>query len=380
LRKEFGTTAITRKVGNTHKEALQKGPAVEMEIRSSFNRGSLVEQELGGAGDLTELPKTSLEPGTFDQQDAFELIRLRNGTQKDFDELKSKIAGHDTWEVWIEKRIVTERPRKSTVGQWRSNLSRLSKWFGRPYLQDMTEDEAVAYKDLLLTQISGPSTRKVLSNIKGFWSWAKDNKQVKTNIWEGLTKRIKDSDKKPLPPEPLFVAATEKAVANRDYRYLIMRYTGCRSNEASGLRNCDIDLKNRTISFVEWKNGDVVRYLKGARKDERTIPINDALFKALEGIELNDSIDPIWPRSFKPGNESWGESWASDFKAKYGQGHKFTSHDLRSRAVTQLGLNGVSPFIIFSITRQKVPGMSEVVAGYVKPTTDQLRDAMELLT
>ena len=391
LRAEYGKTAIYRKAGNTHREAQQNAPRLELEIRQSFQRDTLLEQELGGYGDLSDLPThashSECDNLELDQDMAFQIIRAKNGTQKDFDELKNKIAGNDTWEQWIEKRVVAEKPRKSTVGQWESCLRRLAAWLGSPYLQQITEQEAFAYKEHLLQNMQGASARKVLSNIKGFWSWAKDNKQLKVNVWNGLTKRIKDSEKKPLPPEDLFTSATEKAVQKGDYRYLIMRYTGCRSNEASGLRHCDIDLKKRTISFVEWKADGKVRYLKGRQKDERTIPINDALFEALnggdslhQGIELDGSEDPIWPTSFKPKGETWGMSWASDFKKKYGQGHDFTSHDLRSRAVTQLTLNGVSPFIVFSITRQVIPGMSEVVAGYVKPTTEQLREAMELLT
>ena len=384
LRKELGKGSVYKKAGNTHREAQQNAPRLELEIRKSFQRDTLVERELGGFGDLSDLPKASgLDESDnleLDQDMAFQIIAAKNGTQKDFDELKNKISGNDTWEVWIEKRIVAEKPRKSTVGQWESCLRRLAAWLGSPYLQQITEQEAVAYKEHLLANMQGSSARKVLANIKGFWSWAKDNKQLKVNVWDGLTKRIKDSKRKPLPPEPAFTAATEKAVLKSDFRYLIMRYTGCRSNEASGLRNCDIDLTNRTISFVEWKADGKVRYLKGRQKDERTIPINDALFKALKGIELDGSEDPIWPTSFKPKGETWGMTWASDFKKKYGDGHDFTSHDLRSRAVTQLTLNGVSPFIIFAITRQVVPGMSEVIAGYTKPTTEQLREAMELLT
>ena len=68
--------------------------------------------------------------------------------------------------------------------------------------------------------------------------------------------------------------------------------------------------------------------------------------------------------------------WSGSFKAKFG----FTSHDLRRNAVTVLAVKGVSPFLIHEITRQKIPGLSEVVSLYVRPTVEELRTAMELLS
>ena len=380
LRKELGKGSIYRKAGNTHREAQQNAPRLELEIRQTFQRGTLVERELGGYGDLSELPKNQREEGNFeiDQQDAFDLIRLRNGTKKDFDELKSKIAGHDTWQVWIEKRVVAEGVRQSTVTQWRSNLKKLSKWFGSDYLQAITPTEAVAFREELLKQMEPPSAKKVLSNIKGFWTWAKDAKQVKENVWDGTTRKLKDSPKKPLPSVDVVKASDAKASLKKDYAYSILRYTGCRSNEANGLRHCDIDLKNRTINFVQWEGDGRKRHLKGKEKDERLIPISTGLYEELKDLELDGSENPIWPRQYKPKGETWGQSWASDFKHKYNAGKSgYTSHDLRRWIVTELTMANVSPFIIFAITRQTVPGSSEVVQVYVRPTLDQLREVME---
>ena len=173
-------------------------------------------------------------------------------------------------------------------------------------------------------------------------------------------------------------ASGAKASFKKDYAYSILRYTGCRSNEANGLRHCDIDLKNRTINFVQWEGDGRKRHLKGKEKDERLIPISTGLYEELKDLELDGSENPIWPRQYKPKGETWGQSWASDFKHKYNAGKSgYTSHDLRRWIVTELTMANVSPFIIFAITRQTVPGSSEVVQVYVRPTLDQLREVME---
>lgn len=285
------------------------------------------------------------------------------------------MKGQDTIHEWIRKRIKQEDPAGSTVTNWRSYLSNLSDWYGNECLQDMTKKDAVKYKDVLLERMTPSSCRKVISCAKGFWTWAKTHGQVEDNIWDGLTRKLDSTKKKPLPEESLITFSTSKAIEKRDYRFLIMRFTGCRSNEANGLRHKDIDLDNRTISFVEWSNKTMERRLKGREKDERTIPISESLFEGLKSIELNGSDEPIWSSAYKKTQRTWGAHWCSDFKGKYG----FVSHDLRRLAVTTFGLKGISPFIIHAITKQKVPGMSEVIATYTRPTTEQLREAMELL-
>ena len=383
---------IYRKVGSTYKEAQQNAPRLELEIRQSFKRDTPTDDLIARNRGITDIPVRDQDlkhENARDSDNEAELVvdqsmalniayQAPGATEQDLLEVSSVVAGKDTWQVWIEKRVVAEGTAMSTVGQWTSNLKKLAKFYGQDYLQGMTPLEAVAFREELLKTMKPASAKKVLSNIKGFWSWAKAVRQVTENIWEGTTRKLKDSPKKPLPPVEVVKAADEKASRNKDYAYSILRYTGCRSNEANGLRHCDIDLENRTINFVQWTNGDQVRRLKGKEKDERLIPISSALYEELKDLELDGSEKPIWPRQYKPKGQTWGLSWASDFKHKY-HDHKpgFTSHDLRRWILTELTLANVSPFIIFEITRQTVPGASDVVQVYVRPTLEQLRVVME---
>ena len=121
------------------------------------------------------------------------------------------------------------------------------------------------------------------------------------------------------------------------------------------------------------------RRLKGRKKDERTVPIHSELkahlLKILPESLTNNSSDPIWPDSYQANQEVWGATWGHTFGVRYG----FNSHRLRSNVVSQLMMKNVSPFILYEITRHRIPGMSEVVAGYVRPSLDDVREVIERL-
>ena len=99
-------------------------------------------------------------------------------------------------------------------------------------------------------------------------------------------------------------------------------------------------------------------------------------YEAINDIRLNkDSDDPIWPRRYKANDDSWGHHHSNEYKKKYG----VRAHDLRSFAITKLTLEGVTPFIIYEITRYSIPGISDLVKIYIRPTIEEVRKAMELI-
>ena len=291
--------------------------------------------------------------------------------------------------------MAVEEIAKATENNWRSRFKGLSEWAKTDYLGDLTKQQAIQYKEHLIS--IGHETSTVINTIgafSGFWNWAIDHEIVQINIWSGLKKRLGTTKKEPLPSEEIFEAATKKAatITERrktiDYQFLIQRYTGCRQSEAAGLRHNDIDLKNRTIHFEEWeqevhfiriRGGErleqMVRRLKGRSKDERTVPINTALYEILKKMPLSRNNQPLWPLRYKSTNDSWGAHHTSEYTNKYG----FSSHKLRSYAVTKLTIAGISPFIIYEITRHKIAGLSDVIQQYTRPSTDELRQAMEIL-
>ena len=378
LRKQGGAGNIYKKAGNTYTEALQNKGTLEQEIRNAFavqqGKADLVvqTQQTFQSSDLSKLSKA-------EKTEAVEIALQSGGMEwgsPEHEVLDAALAGRQTWMEWIERRVLQEGTRRSTVTTWKTALSQLAAWAKTDRLQGLTKAQAVAYKETLLSRVSPPTTRKTLSNLGGFWNWAKAHGQLQDNVWEGLTRKLQTSKKTAIAEEALVEAGVASAIQSGDWRFLIMKFTGCRKGEASGLRNCDISLNNRTITFSEWEQDGMVRLLKGSDgKDERTVPISSGLLAALQGMDLDNSKEPLWPKSFKSKDNSWGALWSSEFKRRYG----FTSHDLRRRAVTRLAVAGVSPFIIHSVTKQAVPGLSEVIAQYTRPTTEELRAAMELL-
>ena len=76
---------------------------------------------------------------------------------------------------------------------------------------------------------------------------------------EWFKKRLPDAEKKEWPPRGILDKATEKASTitplrkEKDYAFLILRYTACRKGAANGLRHCDIDLTKKTITFTAWE-------------------------------------------------------------------------------------------------------------------------------
>ena len=82
----------------------------------------------------------------------------------------------------------------------------------------------------------------------------------------------------------------------KDYAFLITRYAGRRNSAAIGLRHCDIDLENKTITFTNWEKVVTYKKIRGGKrrenqvrrlktsKDERTIPMSTKLYEKIKDI------------------------------------------------------------------------------------------------
>ena len=222
------------------------------------------------------------------------------------------------------RRKLIENVSKSTVNGWNTKLLKLAKWKGSDYLADLTKSEALQFKDYLLTRGHEPSSVKnIIGTLNAFWNWLDDNDITNTNIWTGLKKRLPDPEKTPLPSGELLDQATEKASTlsplrkTKDYSFLIQRYKACSRGAANGLRHCDINLTDKTItftpqekivSFEKTRRGKrrqkLIRKLKST-KDERTVPMSKALYEAIKDIPLiKGSDDPNWAYRYKKNDDS----------------------------------------------------------------------------
>ena len=406
LRKKLGKNEVHKKVGNTHAEARINKSRVEAEIQRSFGVElkslSLVEEVTAmyendpnykGIKSIAEIPAKEKE-------------MLRNAHVIDYDlagnpttpqeaALWQALDGQTTYHQWINRRLMTENIAKATMRQWESKFRELAEYKGTDYLADLTKSDALKFKDFLLRKgLAHSSVKNTIGCLSGFWNWGEENQIIKENIWKGLKKRLQGAAPRVLPDRSVLIAATEKAATTtpqrkqKDYAFLITRYTGCRTGAANGLRHCDIDLEHKTITFANWEKVVTYQKLRGGKrrenqnrrlktdKDERTIPISTALYELIKDMPLiKGSDDPIWATRYKATDDSWGHDHSNKYRQKYG----VKAHDLRAFAITKLNLEGVTPFIIYEITRHSIPGMSDVLKVYTRPSIDELRDAMELI-
>ena len=398
LRSSYRRSELIKKLGNTRREADTKKHAIEAQINRDFgarlNTLSLVEkvEESYKTEQLSKLPQEEKET----IRSAYPVDVDEEGHPLDQEEAALWLAlnGKTTWQQWVKQREVLEAPSKSTIINWKSRLKALSTWTGSDYISDLTKRQALSYRDHLIAK--GHTTSTIINTIgalSGFWNWGIEQEIIETNIWAGLKKRLPQEEKRAeLPTGEVFRAATHKASTitaqrkDKDYQFLIQRYTGCRQGEAAGLRHYDIDLNNKTITFEEWekvvnydkirggkRSEKQVRRFKTGLKDERCLPMTNALFEAIKDMPIIEkSDDPIWPLRYKQTNDSWGSHWVSEYRNKY----NLASHDLRRYVITKLNLAGVSPYIIYEVTRQKMEGMSDVTIRYTRPTTEELRQIM----
>jgi len=174
--------------------------------------------------------------------------------------------------------------------------------------------------------------------------------------------------------------AHQLALDTNDISFLIQKYTGSRLSEHCGLRFSDINMQDRTIRFVEYQLGKIDRRLKGGEKDERVVPMHDKLHAYLMAMKpelVDDNRDePIFRTRWTGYHGVFGSKYSTQFTKKYG----FTTHELRANVVSQLMMLNVSPYLLFEVTRHKIPGMSAVVSGYTRPTMDELREVVNRLT
>ncbi len=158
--------------------------------------------------------------------------------------------------------MITYRKKifKSTIHGWKTKLGKLAKLKGTDYLSYLSKTEAIQFKDNLLSKgHEGSAEKNIIGTLNGFWNWLMENDPTKVNILNGLKKRLPDADKKPLPTREVLKRATEKVRIItplrkiKDFAFLILRYTACRRGAANGLRHCDINLEEKTITFKAWE-------------------------------------------------------------------------------------------------------------------------------
>ena len=382
LRERLRKAVVYRKAGHTRQEALRRRAELLVAVENEFRR-ALREDVVSEVVELID-PSHAAFIDVLDQ--TLRERGYRNGTDHLHTDPKlgarteAALSGATDYHDWVQRRTVEEQPSKATQKMWQERLTRLAAWYGSDFLTTMTKEEAVRWKNSRIQEVKSSSLITNINTFKSFWNWLLGNGQVQENIWLGLTRKLKTSGPQPHVEDAQLDEAKAKADELNDIGFWLQYFSGCRKGDHQGLRFSDIDMTENTIRFVNYTYKHINRNLKGRQKDERTIPIHptlrEKLVKMLPEVLENNEDRPIWPDEYNAEEESFGNKWAGRFTRRYG----FSSHKLRSYVVTQLISSNVSPYMLHAVTRHTVPGMSQVVRAYVRPTMEQVKEVVCKLT
>ena len=68
---------------------------------------------------------------------------------------------------------------KSTVNGWHTKLSKLAKWNGKYYLEELTKTQALKFKDYLIQQgCELPLVKNIIGTLNAFMNWGIENQIV----------------------------------------------------------------------------------------------------------------------------------------------------------------------------------------------------------
>ena len=239
----------------------------------------------------------------YGQQAVEEQGLTYKGDKKQERALEARLGGSATWENWLGDRVKAESPAPTTETCWVGAIKRFAEWLGTDYVSVATKEDAANYKLVLLERLKPSTTKTELTRLKAWWNYAITHNQVKENIWDGLTRKLKTTKKKSCVDKQAPTEAKVVADEKQDIGFYLQLFTGCRRGEHQGMRYCDVDLVENTIEFVEWNENGIDRRLKGGEKDQRVVPIHKLLrVKLLEmipDIETNKTKDLLFPTEWR---------------------------------------------------------------------------------
>lgn len=156
--------------------------------------------------------------------------------------------------------------------------------------------------------------------------------------------------------------ADESEPSVRDY-LLLMLFTGLRPGEAARLRKEDVDLKSRTITLIDTKNGD-----------DFTLPMTEYLSNILERACANSDSRYVFPSHKSPAGHITVPRRAI-LRVCNVSGVHFRSHDLRRTFITIAERLDLSAYALKRLLNHRIN--NDVTAGYIISDVERLRAPMQ---
>jgi integrase len=186
----------------------------------------------------------------------------------------------------IEKAELLKKPASGTVREWNNCFALFNTFTGYVYPLSATKEDAVRFRDHLLTNYKISSTKKIIRFLSGHWQLHVDEEIIKQNIWKGILKHVKNDERK----DKVFDYITtdkksEMLDPEQKLLYAIIRYSGLRIQEALGLRSCDINLSEKVIEIADNQYRKLGEGIKNA-SSRRKIPISTKLLSHLSDFVM----------------------------------------------------------------------------------------------
>lgn len=156
-----------------------------------------------------------------------------------------------------------------------------------------------------------------------------------------------------------------RAYTNQDYM-LLLALTGFRRNEAETLKWSNIDLKFRTITVTDTKNGEDLtlpmgEILSKILNERKKLAINEYVFADRKGIShISDRRD-------------------ARLKITEQTGISFTFHDLRRTFVSIANSLAIGSYTIKRLINHTFDDDHDVTGGYIQVSFDDMRKAMNMI-
>lgn len=160
------------------------------------------------------------------------------------------------------------------------------------------------------------------------------------------------------------VMAHDRASMWQDY-FLLVLFTGLRRQEALSLQWINVDLKSKTVSVLDTKNGDT-----------HTLPMSDFLYELFLRRQKSASNEYVFPADSKTGHLI--EPRKTMQKIAEISGVPFTIHDLRRTFITSAERLDIPAYALKRLLNHKMN--YDITAGYIIADVERLRKPMEQIT
>ena len=200
-------------------------------------------------------------------------------------------------EELLTRATLLKDPSAGTAYEWSRYLTKLMEHSGREYIQQVTREDALAWRADELSRCQGSTVKTRLRLLSGLFGVAVEEGWVQSNPFEGLTTRVKTKQtKKEVVTLEEADQRWEKLPRHHQLLWHILRWSGAHASEVGGLRWEDIDLQEETIHFKSHET----RPLKNAYRD-RVIPIHSRLVPILKQEKLSEPFEGlIFPWAYNP--------------------------------------------------------------------------------